>query len=383
MMEKVMSNFNFSTIENIMNIMYEDHSASTLLKLKNEINKFFNKSKCKEILYTNNTDKLFFGMRVYPMITGEEAMSMLSVDHRTRVFSDYYLEFDSKLFDPMLALDDRELTAILLHEIGHIVYDTGTIDEVKKQIDMYFAKSNEFVDVNASKSYRELLAYGLKDSIVKIGSVFSKIGNDEIIADSFVVACGYGPELASGMKKISKSTTYLNKNVDDRLITMSWVLRLKTDFNVRRLPAVKTLNNAKNLTGSKLEQRELAFATNLLNHMDSPVYEGAFDNMKTRFSKKFDKFKRNGIKHIKDDVFELNLRLRCAESEEDLLFIIRTINTDVAILRDYLTENIDDVEREEILKVLQELYDIRQRAAKDKKVRSSYDSLIQVVYPEY
>ena len=117
--------------------------------------------------------------------------------------------------------------------------------------------------------------------------------------------------------------------------------------------------------------------------MESPVYEGAFDNMKNRFSKKFEKFKRNGIKHIKDDVFELNLRLRCAESEEDLLFIIRTINTDVAILRDYLTEDISDIEREEILKVLEELYDIRQRAAKDKKVRSSYDSLIQVVYPEY
>lgn len=383
MMERVVSNFDFSTIDKIMNVMYEDHSSSTLLKLKNELNKFFNKSKCREVIYTNNTDKLFFGMRVYPIITGDEALRMLSIDNKSKIFGDYYLEFDSKIFDPMLALEDRELTAIMLHEIGHIVYDTGTIDEVKKQIDMYFAKSNDFIDINATKSYRELLAYGLKDSIVKVGSVFSKIGNDEIIADAFVVACGYGPELASGMRKISRSSTYLNKNVDDRLITMSWVLRLKTDFNIRRIPAIKTLNNAKNLTGSKLEQKELAFASNLLNHMDAPVYEAAVDNTKSRFSKKFDKFKRNGVRHIRDDVFELNLRLRCAETEEDLLYIIRTINTDVAILRDYLTEDIPSVEKEEVIKTLEELYDIRQRAAKDKKVRSSYDSLIQVVYPEY
>lgn len=380
-MEKVVNSFNFDTIEYIMGSLSDDHSTSILIKLKNEINKFFIKSKCRDILYTENTDKLFFGMRVYPLFDGSQAIEMLS-DEKSKSFDSYYLEFDSKLFDPMLNLDEKELTAILIHEIGHIVYDTGTIDEVRKQIDMYFVANGDSLDLKSSKGYKELLAYGLKDSVIKVGSIFSKIGNDEIIADTFVVACGYGPYLESAMRKISRSVSYLNKNVDDRLITMSWVLRLKHEFKYRRLPAIKTLNKAKQLTASKLEEREIVYAVNTLNRMEDTVQESAIDNIKSRFSKKFNDFKIKGIRSIKNDVYELNLRVRCAETEEDLLYVIRTLNSDIAILKDYLTEDVSDEEREEIYKVLQDMYDIRETAAKKKEVRSKYDSLIQVVYPE-
>lgn len=382
-MEKVASSFNFSTIEYILQCMEEDHSDITLVKLRNELNRFFIKAKCREVIYTLNTDRLFFGMRVYPVLNGDDAMELLG-DSKTKAFDSYYIEFDSKLFDPLLGLDDHELTAILLHEIGHIVYDTETIDEVRKQINMYFVKTEDNIDINASKSYRELLAYGIKDSVIKIGSIFSKIGDyDEIIADAFVVSCGYGPYLESGMRKITRSSMYLNKNVDNRLLALSWVLRLNTEFKIRRLPALKTLNKAKQLTASKLEERELSYIINVLNRMEDPIKEeNFFDNVKERFSKKILGMKTKGVRAVKDDVYEMNLRMRCAESEEDLLYVIRTVNTDIAILKDYMTEDISDAEREECFKTLQELYDVRDRAAKNKEVRRRYDSLIQVVYPE-
>lgn len=381
-MERVANNYNFSNIEKLMQFMEENHSDSTLNKLKNELNKFFVGIKCKEVLYTFNTDKFFFGMRVYPLLSGDEAFNMLTND-KSYTFSGYYLELDSKLFDPLLGLDEKELTAILLHEIGHIVYDTQTIDEVKKQIDMYFAKTNTNIDTCPSKSYKELLAYGLKDSVIKVGSIFSKIGDyDEIIADAFVVACGYGPSLESGMRKIVRSNAYLHKNVDNRLIAMSWVLRLNNEFKIRRIPAIKTLNKAKQLANSRLEERELACAANSLNALHDPVKEGFFDNTKDRFSRKISNFKAKGIRVVKDDIYELNLRMRCAETEEDLLYVIRTVNNNIAILKDYMTEDISDIEREEIYKALQELYDIRERAAKNKEVSRRYDSVIQVIYPE-
>lgn len=380
-MEKVAYDFDFSTIEKIMLFFADEHSSSTMYKLKNELNKFFIKAKCKDILYTINTDKLFFGMRVYPQFDGNGAMDIL-LDDKPKAFDSYYLEFDSKLFDPMLGLNEHELTAILIHEIGHIVYDTCTIDEVRKQIDMYFVKSGEYMDMNPPKSYRELLAYGLKDSVMKIGSIFSKIGNDEVIADAFVVSCGYGDYLSSAIKKISQSASYLNKSVDNRLITMAWVLRLRSEFKVCRLPAIKTLNKAKQLTASKLEEREISYASDILNRMDEPLSEGLIDNIKNRFLKKFNDFKIKGIRSIKNDIYELNLRLRVAESEEDLMYVIRTVNSDIAILKDYMTEDISNEEREEIYAVLEELEHIRLNAAKTKNVRKSTDSLIQVVYPE-
>ena len=380
-MERVASNFNFKTIETILFNMEENHSSSDLSKLKNELNKFFIKAKCKEILYTVNTDKLFFGMRVYPVFDGNKAMEILG-DKKSSPFEEYYVEFDSKLFDPMLGLNKREKTAVLLHEIGHIVYDTSTIDEVRSQIDVYFDKTGDYVDINASKGYKELIGYALKDSIVKMGSLFTKFGNTEIIADAFVVSCGYGPDLESAMRKVVRSSTYMNKNVDDRFIALSWVLRLRNEFSLRRIPAVKTLNKAKYLTASKLEQRELVYASNIINRSDLGLNEGFIDDIKSRFSKKFNDFKIKGIRAMRNDIYELNLRLRTAESAEDLLYIIRQVNTDVTILQDYLAESISDDERKAVIAALEELYDIRQRAAKEQTVRDRYDSAIQVFYPD-
>ena len=380
-MERVASHFDFKIIETIMFNMEENHSSSDLSKLRNELNKFFVKAKCKEILYTVNTDKLFFGMRVYPVFDGDKAMQILG-DRKTEPFEEYYVEFDSKLFDPMLGLNKREKTAILLHEIGHIVYDTATIDEVRSQIDMYFARTGDYVDVNASKGYKELIGYALKDSIVKIGSLFTKFGNTEIVADTFVVSCGYGPDLESAMRKIMRSSTYMMKNVDDRFITLSWVLRLRSEFSLRRIPAIKTLNKAKTLTASKLEQREINYANNIISRSDLGFNEGFIDDIKSRFSKKFNDFKVKGIRAMRNDIYELNLRLRTAESAEDLMYIIRQVNTDVTILQDYLTEDLSDDERKAVLSALEELYDIRQRAAKEQAVRDRYDSAIQVIYPD-
>ena len=379
-MERVASNFDFSMIERIMFDMENNHSPAVLSKLKNELNRFFVKAKCKEVLYTVNTDKLFFGMRVYPIFDGNKAIEILG-DNKINAFEDYYVELDSKLFDPMLGLNKREKTAVLLHEIGHIVYDRATIDEVKAQVDLYFAKSDDYVDMNSSKGYRELIGYALKDAVVKTGSLFTKFGNTELVADTFVVSCGYGPDLESAMRKIMRSSTYMAKAVDDRFITLAWVLRLRSEFAIRRIPAVKTLNKAKTLTASKLEQREITYATNILSRSDLGINEGFIDDIRARFSKKFSDFKAKGVRSIKNDVYELNLRLRTAESAEDLMFIIRQANTNITILQDYLTEDLSEEERKSVIDTLHELYDIRQRAAKEQTVRDRYDSAIQVIYP--
>ena len=179
-----------------------------------------------------------------------------------------------------------------------------------------------------------------------------------------------------------RSNTYMNKDVDDRFITLSWVLRLRAEFTTKRIPAIHTLNKAKNLTASQLEKREMDYAIRLLNRMDDPISEGAIDAVKQRFSKKFNDFKVKGIRSIKNDVYELNLRLRCAETEEDLLYIIRTVNTDIAILQDYLSEEISDDERQSVTDTLQELFDVRQKAAKEKSVKNLTNSMLTVIYPD-
>jgi len=372
----------FASVEKRLFALDERHSTSDLKGLANDINKIFKAANCKGVIYTLNTDKMFFGMRVYPNLTGDEALEMLG-DKDTKPVESYYIEFDSKLFDPMLALDEKELMAILLHEIGHIVYDLNTIDEVRNAVNYYFSQTDDAIGLNATRSYKELIAYAMKDSIMKVGSVFSKISkDDEIIADSFVASLGYGPYLESAMKKIMRNNVYINKTVDNRLLTLSWVLRLNKEFHTKRIPAIHTLNKAIAMTGSELEKKDIRYALDLMNNINDIHEANVFDNVKDRFSKKIHTFKVKGINSVKNDIYELNLRLRCAESQDDLFFVIRAVNTDVAILTDYLSEVTDEVERQEIYNILQQLYEIRQKAAKDKKVHDRYSSYINVIYPE-
>ena len=382
-MYDVRNGYDFTKLEAILEHYDADHTPAATRVLIKELNNYFYKSKCRDIIYTNNTDKLFFGMRVYPIFDSGDAIRILG-DNKIKPFTGYYIEIDSKLYDPMLNLDKKELTAILLHEIGHIVYDQGTIEEVKRNLDLYFQNSNNDITIKSSKGYRELLAYGLKDAIIKIGSLFSTIGYTEIVADSFVISAGYGDYLESAIKKITSSKNYINKSTDNRFIVLTWVLRMNTEFNIKRLPTIKALNKAKELSASELEKREIIYATRLLSNMQDPMNEATvINNIKSTFSSKFENFKRKGIRSITNDIYELNLRIRVAESEVDLMSIIRETNTYIVILQDYLTsENLSKLERENAEKTLNELYDLREKAAKNKYVRKNSDSLINVIYTD-
>ena len=380
-MERVISNYDFTVLEHTLFNLDAEHSSSTMNKIRDELNNFFIKSKCKGVYFTRNTDKLFFGMRVYPIIDGNKALELVTSDSTPAVFDGYYLEIDSKLCDPMLYITPKEMVALILHEVGHIVYDTSTIDEVKNHIDSYFARSGEHIDLKSSRGFRELLAWAIKDACFKAASLFAKHGNTEMIADAFVTGCGYGPELESAMRKIIGGISYMRKDIDDRYIALSWVLRVGREFELFRVPAVKTLNRAAKLTGSVLERKDIELAAKAAAAMSNPVSEGVFENIHTSWNNAMTRFKQKSIRGVKQDVYELQLRIRTAEDISELMSIIRSCNNYISILQDYMTEDISDAERQDCSAVLQDLYAIRQEASQDKQVRARYSGYIQVVYP--
>lgn len=335
-------NYNFSELENVMFNFKEDQSASRLRQIRIELNKFFKDSTCKEVIYTKNTDKLFFGMCVMPYISGDEAVDIIIGSGKKRI-TGYYLEIDSKLLE--IGLSAKELVAVLLHEVGHIVNDSTPIEETRNLLNVYLDKTNDHLVITDSVHYRELLAYALKDSMRKMYSMFFK-EDEEIIADQFVVIYGYGPELESAYKKVVKRAGKINKDVSNKVIVLQWTLRIYKDLKIRRIGALHTLNKARKLTASNLENRELAVITRSINQIDDDaLISEAAGTMVRKVSKIYKDFKYKGMRNLEDDLYEYNLRVKNVDDQEEALMILRQLNLRLAMIDDYTSsEHLSETE---------------------------------------
>lgn len=377
--------YDFSEFESIMYDISVDGASNSLLNnLKIELNQFFNDSKCKEVIYTQNTDKLFFGMSVIPVIQAEDVEVILQDDGPYRI-KEYYLEFDSKLFDPVLNLTPRELVAILLHEVGHLVADTKPIDDIRKSVDTYLAKNDEVLVISNSIHYQEILAFAIKDSLRKFISLF-EFKDEEIIADEFVAAYGYGKELESAFDKLIKSSRIINRNVNDKLVVLSWTLRLYKDIKLRRIPAIRTLNKGKQISPSRLEKREFENVIRRLNRIDDDaLMEGVsvLDSLKGKYNETLQRIKYKGIRSLEDDLYEYNVRIKNLDDDEDALYILRQINQRMAIIDDYIAteRSISDEERQRWFDLNAKYQKLREQLTKTQIYKNRYVG-IHVSYPD-
>ena len=335
--------YDFSRFDHIMYQIKENPSSSNMNTLQRELNSFFKDSQCRGVIYTKNTDKLFFGMCVMPVIYGHNVSDILNSDEPVRV-NEYYLELDSKLFDPLLGLTSQELTAVLLHEVGHLVNDATPVEELRKEIDVYLAKENESISI-ANAKYFEILAYGVKDYLRRAGSLFEK-KDDEILADEFVYACGYGKALESAFKKIVKNNKLLNKDVSNKFLVLRWTLLLYKDVKHRRIAALRVLNKGKSLDASSLEKKEKDC---LIRHLNTVNTDAMIEAAAVEFRAKkgiFSNMRSKGIKALEDELYEFAVRIKTLNTEEDALVMLRQINYRISLIDEYMrVENLSEDEK--------------------------------------
>lgn len=357
--------YDFSELNTAMFKLKSNPSSSNLNSIKYELNKFFKDSKCEEVIYTKNTDKLFFGMCCMPVMKEEEVVDILMTDKPKRI-AKYYIEIDSKLLD--LGLSSKELTAVLLHEVGHLVNDSSPVEKTRRSIDMYLDENNTNLSFNDSIHEKSLMMFAIKDSIRKLTSLFY-IRDEEIIADEFVVRCGYGKELESAYKTIVKSSGILVRGVhsDSKLAILEWTLKLYKDLGIKRVYALSVLNKGKNITGSKLEKREIEIASRSLNKMEYLAMEEAtIIKEKSKLNLNlFRDIRLNGLRNIEDDLYEFNIRLKNVSDEEEALNLLRQINMRLAIIDDYLLDSkLDESEKKNWYKLHDKYSLLREQLSK-------------------
>lgn len=335
---------NCAPLEDAMSKIKLNPTNDRLMNLRNVLNNLFKGTNCSGLIYTKNTDKPLFGMCVMPVINETDVKKMILENDFSTLKQNYFLEFDSKLFE--IGLTTRELVAVVLHEIGHIILDIDkAVDEVTKSFYMYLQKNMETIDMERFIKYADLLAFGFRDAIRKINNIFS---DEETNADSYAVALGYGQELISALKKITDRCTLLNKDLDNKLLVLQWTLRLYKNMKLRRIPALRTLEKTYQMTGSELEKREINKCMNALKQYEyDAIDESAVIEEKAKLSI-FRRFKYKGMRGIEDDLYGLTLRVKSVDEQDEALMILREINSKLAVLDDYISsEDLDqnDLER--------------------------------------
>lgn len=334
--------YNFDRFISIMSNIKQKATPSVLNDLKNELNKFFKESKCTEVIYTNNTDKLFFGMCVIPSLPTNNSYLNSVREGKVIRFESYILELDSKLFSPMLGLTSRELTAILLHEVGHIVNNTAASRVLCDNFNYHIAKEGISITYSEVNDNMPLFDLAILKALRNVTSIFEK-NAEEYKADEFVVACGFGKDLDSAFSKILATKGKINSDVKkNKFLVLIWTLSVFKDIKHRRTQIIRTMEDAKLAEGSELFKRRY---DNVIKFMKSYTFRKCEDGSVAAFteltgiaSEFIKKLKFSSLKSLEDDFYEFQIRISNIDDQVEAMDILRSINMRISLIEEYIQQ---------------------------------------------
>ena len=188
----------FKAIEGSFLIMLEDHSSSASLKvIKNSLEECFPDYEF-DIRITDpiNNQSPLFVMSVYPELTTIDkiinaVLSNKNTDAIKKLWETnkkWTIEIDGKLFKKeVIDVNEKELTAMLLHEIGHIVYSTSLPNRISLIMRYEISKTTMQNKVMAKNNiFSTIMALPILDSCISDGKKTPSSIREEIKADSFV-----------------------------------------------------------------------------------------------------------------------------------------------------------------------------------------------------
>lgn len=136
---------------------------------------------------------------------------------KTKVWT---LELDARIFDSHIGFSEKELSAMVLHEIGHVISSNDITSRIYNILVFEFSNT---MSASSHKSintgiFRRLLSLPILNMCVSSQSKSASIKN-EINADKFVCSSGYRQHLVSAFDKIINfsSGSYGSRNIDNNL----------------------------------------------------------------------------------------------------------------------------------------------------------------------
>jgi hypothetical protein len=389
------------------NILYLKPEASivsptvpNLEDLSAAIDAIFTDNKCIGVHYTLNTDKPFFGVRISPVISAADTSIILVTDEPIKLVK-YEIEFDSKLFE--IGLDKSELAALTLFEISSIMDNPQIFDDLRAYIDFSIVNNEDLASIRANINAAQLIIFGIKDTMRKLGSVMHKT-DEEVVANPVIQAAELTEAIVSARGTIDSSIAGASESMRTaRPVILQWMFMMYRDIKINAGVIKDVLTDAKAFTASKLEIADIDKTLAALARItDTIIVESKREEPKDLIkfiestnmrvlaeASLFKSLKKNGLRGIENDLYEYKLRVKNCTDPDEANLIMRSINSRIGILDDYLmNEELSDHDMKHWQGVANDYRDLRLELTKKKLstkqwgVFINYDALDRM-YPDH
>lgn len=325
----------------VINLKAKPGNKVELNKIKDCLNKIFPDSKCVDVMYTVNTDKMFFGIVTLPILSPNEILNIMTSDEDSKITT-YKVELDSKLFCNTIDLSVDEITALIVHEVARLVNDYYPINNARYLIDKTVLDYGITLKMSEYVPYIEIIGYGIKEAARRSVSIFE---NNYLVPYYLDETYELTDSLRRAITKLENKGNLWDTEVDNKSIIIKWVVRLYTDILKYRIMSLHTLEKGIELTGSVLVVNEMKNMVKKLHRIDdySLMQEASsiinfFNDSKKANLSALDRFKANGIKNYYDDFYEIQFEVNNMDNDRGTaVALLHKINSRMSVIDDYIS----------------------------------------------
>ena len=325
----------------VINLKAKPGNKIELNKIKDCLNKIFPDSKCVDVIYTVNTDKMFFGIITLPILSPNEILNIMTSDEDSKIAT-YKVELDSKLFCDTIDLSVDEITALMVHEVARLVNDYYPINNARYLIDKAVLDYGITLKMSEYVPYIEIIGYGIKEAARRSVSIFE---NNYLVPYYLDETYELTDSLRRAITKLENKGNLWDTEVDNKSIIIKWVVRLYTDILKYRIMSLHTLEKGIQLTGSVLVVNEMKNMIKKLRRIDdySLMQEASsiinfFNDSKKANLSALDRFKANGIKNYYDDFYEIQFEVNNMDNDRGTaVALLHKINSRMSVIDDYIS----------------------------------------------
>ena len=214
----------FKNIESCFTDLKEKSTNTTALKnIESQLKDVFHKNITVQVVNTKPTDT-FFVMSIFPeqstLNKVVECIVNQQPDEMVKKVWDstenWTIEIDKRILtgNP-ISLTAEELTALVLHEIGHIVYSNALPHRITHVMKLEYARAS--MNVKAllnNKLFQKLLSLPIVNGCTYDNYKTKDNIKDELKADVFVTKMGYSDALETALTKFIGSRKDIKKDIN-------------------------------------------------------------------------------------------------------------------------------------------------------------------------